>query len=68
MQDIIGHTTLEEYDEIEREAFLAEDRRAFETGYSEIEETINFPNGEERVLFTKKIRFENNAVNHLFLA
>ena len=58
--NIIGSTTLEAYEPDEREAFLVEDRKAFREGYSEIEETITFPDGEVRTLFTKKIRFENN--------
>ncbi len=55
---VIGSTTIEQYSEDERARFLQEDRKAFESGYSEIEEAITFPNGERRVLWTKKIRFE----------
>ncbi|MEL7190287.1 MAG: ATP-binding protein [Pseudomonadota bacterium] len=56
---VLGSTTVEKYDEKERDAFLKQDKLAFETGYSETEESIKFPNGERRVLFTKKARFEN---------
>lgn len=57
---VIGSTTLEQYDEDEREAFLKQDRLAFDNGFSETEESIQFPNGERRVLFTKKARFEDS--------
>ena len=67
MQDkIIGYTTVEEYREEEREGFLAKDREAFENGLSETIEHINFPNGEAKTLFTKKIRFKN-AVGESFI-
>ena len=49
---IVGTTTLEAYDPGEREAFLAMDRKAFDEGYSEVEETITFPDGEVRTLLT----------------
>lgn len=54
---IIGTTTLEQYDTEEREAFLAMDRKAFAEGYSEVEETITFPDGQVRTLLTRKTRF-----------
>ena len=54
---IVGTTTLESYDPVEREAFLAMDRKAFSEGMSEVEETITFPDGQIRTLLTKKIRF-----------
>lgn len=57
--DIIGHTTIEEYDEKDAERFLATDRKAFREGYSETFETITFPDGKTRTLFTQKVRFEN---------
>ena len=56
---VIGTTTLEEYNREEAERFLENDRRAFDEGYNETEETISFPDGQVRVLFTKKVRFEN---------
>ena len=60
MQDkIIGFTTVEEYDQDEAEAFLEKDREAFSEGYSETLEKIVFPDGVERTLSTRKIRFEN---------
>ena len=57
---VIGRTTVEEYDEREAEEFLREDRKAFAEGYSETEESILFPTGERRTLWTKKIRFKNS--------
>ncbi|MFK7915413.1 MAG: ATP-binding protein [Pseudomonadales bacterium] len=56
---VIGTTTLEAYEPAQREEFLTEDRRALEEGYSEVEETIFFPGGLQRTLWTKKIRFED---------
>lgn len=58
---VIGYTTLEDYSEDEAELFLGHDKAAFETGYSETEETITFPSGKTRTLYTKKVRFENEA-------
>lgn len=56
---VIGTTTLEQYNEEEKDAFLVEDRRAFEKGFSEVEETITFPNGQRRTLLTRKVSFED---------
>ncbi|WP_321396711.1 PAS domain S-box protein [Emcibacter sp.] len=56
---VVGYTTLEEFVPKEVDLFLEQDRKAFEEGRSEIMETISFPNGEQRTLFTTKIRFEN---------
>lgn len=58
-EDIIGKTMLEGHDEKEAEEFLQHDRNAFKAGYSETEETITFPGGKTRTLFTKKVRFQN---------
>lgn len=58
---IIGYTTVEKYREDEASAFLIEDRKAFGAGYSEKVETIIFPDGKERTLYTQKIRFKNAA-------
>lgn len=60
---VIGTTTIEDYDEEEAEAFLEQDKIAFEAGYSEIEETINFPNGDMRTLITKKTSFNDSQGN-----
>ena len=56
---IIGTTTIESYDRQEAEEFLYYDRVALDTGESEVEETIQFPDGKKRTLLTKKVRFEN---------
>jgi PAS domain S-box-containing protein len=63
---VIGTTTLEQYDDEEKDAFLIEDRRAFEEGFSEVEETISFPNGQRRSLLTRKVSFKDNK-NQKFL-
>lgn len=57
---VIGSTTFEEYDEADREAFTAQDRKALKEGFSEIEETIRFPDGRVRTLMTRKVSFEND--------
>jgi PAS domain S-box-containing protein len=57
---IIGYTTIEEYNEEEAEAFLIQDKLAFEQGKAETMEQIVFPTGEIRTLFTTRTRFEDN--------
>lgn len=56
-EHVIGSTTVESYSQEDRDAFLAHDRLAFETGYNETIETILFPDGKIRKLLTKKRRF-----------
>ncbi len=62
---IIGYTTLEGYSTEQVESFTEKDRKAFKEGYNETEETITFPNGAERTLFTKKTRFSNAGENFI---
>jgi PAS domain S-box-containing protein len=57
---VIGYTTLEEYSEEEAEAFLVQDKLAFEQGKTETMEKIAFPSGDIRTLFTIKTRFKDN--------
>ena len=57
---VIGSTTAEEYDADEAEEFFKYDKIALKTGYSENEEEIHFPNGDRKILFTKKVRFESD--------
>ncbi len=52
---VIGTTTLEDYPEDQREAFLAEDRKALESGESEVVEEIDFPGGQRRTILTRKV-------------
>ena len=54
---VIGFTTVEDYDEEQRKAFLENDKKAFADGVNKVIETINFPSGERRVLETTKTRF-----------
>jgi PAS domain S-box-containing protein len=62
MQDkIIGFTTLEKYTPKESERFLKFDKIAMEDGFSETEETITFPDGVTRILYTKKSRFYDTS-------
>ncbi|MGH1350846.1 MAG: PAS domain S-box protein [Methyloligellaceae bacterium] len=56
---VIGYTTLESYDPKDAEEFLKNDIQALEEGYSEVEETLTFPDGAVRTLLTKKVRFTN---------
>jgi PAS domain S-box-containing protein len=58
---VIGTTTIENYDPKEAEEFLAEDRKAFDLGYTKTIETINFPDGEERTLITQKTQFNDDS-------
>jgi len=64
---IIGYTTLEEYPPDQVEKLLQQDKLAFAEGVSETEEQITFPDGSERMLLTKKIRFEDNTQKPLIL-
>ena len=54
---IIGYTTVEEYEPDEVELFLANDKTAFSQGVHKCFETISFPNGEIRTVETTKTRF-----------
>lgn len=56
---VIGYTTFEDYVPEAVSKFLKHDKLAFEDGETDYEETIVFPNGEKRTLFTKKKRFES---------
>lgn len=57
---IIGTTTIEEYDAQDAEAFLRMDKKAFQLGISEVYETLDFPTGEQKTLYTTKKRFYNS--------
>ena len=65
--DIIGKTTVEQYDKDEAEEFLKHDRDALENGFSETEETLTFPDGKRRTLSTKKIRFKDSKGERFIL-
>jgi len=54
---VIGYTTLEKYKPEEADVFLENDKIAFEEGISDVEETIKFPDGQRKILNTKKILF-----------
>jgi PAS domain S-box-containing protein len=56
---IISTTTIEDYDEKEAELFLANDKKALKEGFAEAIESIMFPDNQRRILYTKKIRFED---------
>lgn len=61
LDDIVGTTTIEDYDEKEAEEFLRFDRIAFLEGRSETEESIMFPSGKREVLLTTKLRFYDDS-------
>lgn len=65
---IIGTNSAEKYDPDEAEAFLHFDKVALQEGYSQTEETLQFPDGKMRTLFTKKVRFENTDGERFILA
>lgn len=64
---IIGTTTVESYSKEDAELFLEQDRIALDTGYSEVEETVQFPDGRERTLLTRKIRFQDGNGQYFIL-
>ena len=66
--EVIGFTTVEEFDEQQRQLFLAEDQRALDEGYTETQETIDCPDGIRRTLWTRKSRFEDAEGNAFVLA
>ena len=63
---VIGTTTVEQYNKEEAEEFLKHDREAFEEGYSHTIESLHFPNGDLKTFSTKKVRFED-AENRPFI-
>ena len=64
---IIGRTTVEEYSEEQANEFLSQDKKAFAEGVSEVVETIDFPDGNQRTLLTKKLRFDDVNNNTFIL-
>jgi PAS domain S-box-containing protein len=56
---VIGHYSVEGYSEEEAKEFLKYDQQAFDEGYSDVTETIDFPDGKTRTLYTQKVRFTN---------
>ncbi|MCC2607363.1 ATP-binding protein [Planctobacterium marinum] len=56
-QDILGTTTVEDYLPEDAEAFLEQDKIAFEQGKSEVFEEILMPDGRNCILWTIKKRY-----------
>lgn len=52
---VIGYTTFEDYPEHQMREFVKEDQRALDEGLSEVQETIDFPDGQRRTLLTRKV-------------
>ena len=65
---VIGSTTVESFSAEEAEVFLAEDRRAFELGTSEIVEDIVDWQGNKRCLSTRKTVYRTDDGRELLLA
>lgn len=60
-QDVVGTTTVEQFDEEQRDRFLEQDRIALRDGFTETTETIDFPNGDRRTLLTRKVGYSSRA-------
>jgi len=58
---VIGFTTIESFDEEDAEAFLAQDKIAFETGQSKVIQKLHAPNGQYITVETTKKRFEDST-------
>ncbi|MFK7831496.1 MAG: ATP-binding protein [Congregibacter sp.] len=56
---VVGYTTVEEYEKEEADAFLKQDRIAFEQGISTMTAILNMPDGRQRIVETVKRRFED---------
>ncbi|MGN7503594.1 MAG: CHASE domain-containing protein [Alphaproteobacteria bacterium] len=56
---VVGRSGKEGYSKDDYDAFTEQDRKAFADGHTETVETIIFPDGKKRTLFTQKIRFED---------
>ncbi len=54
---VIGHKTNDHYSPQQADEIAKRDTLAFEQGYSEAEEIIKFPDGQTKILHTKKVRF-----------
>lgn len=57
--DVIGSTNDQFYSDEEVRMFSKNDRTALETGSSETYETVTYPNGQVRTVYTTKIRFQD---------
>lgn len=66
-EHILGTTTLEDFTEEEKFVFLQEDRKAFETGFTEIVEELQDYKGATKTVLTQKIRFEDDHGKPLIL-
>ena len=65
--EILGTTTVESYQPEDAQAFLEQDRIAFDEGRSEIDERILLPDGRDRLLHTTKVRFEDGEGQRFIL-
>lgn len=58
---VLGTTTVENYEPEQRSLFLEQDRLALEQGFTETTETIDFPDGEQRTLLTRKVGYSSDS-------
>lgn len=64
---IIGTTTIESFSKQQADVFLAEDKKAFDTGYSELIEELTDYTGRKIHLQSQKIRFYDEYGNPYIL-
>jgi len=64
---IIGTTTIKSFSKEQADVFLSEDRKAFETGYSELIEELTDYTGRKIYLQSQKIRFYDDKGNPYIL-
>lgn len=56
---ILGSISVNNYSPKEAEKILEYDKKAFKEGFSQVEETILFPDGVKRDIVAKKVRFQD---------
>lgn len=64
---VIGTTTLEAYPPEQVKEFTKNDRIALDEGYNETIETVNFPSGVQKTIFTKKVGYKDTEGNKYLL-
>jgi len=64
---VLGRSSTEGYTEKDIKEFLKHDQKAFDDGYSAVTETIQFPDGQQRKIYTQKVRFENTQGTRFIL-
>jgi len=57
-RDFLGKTHLDLFDEDDRQRLIADDEKTLQNGGAEREDTVLMPDGQSRIFWQKKIRFE----------